>query len=187
MILYRPDLISITSVCILATALAGAAELPQALVECRALDSAAARLDCYDNVVDAHNEVAAPVPADVAAPVTATTAVAAETATTTTPPLGDISQEDLFGKNAVEVQKSVQEATGTTEMNRLEAFVSKVRSSATGKAIITLDNGQVWTQIDSSSLRLSGYDKVIIKRASLGSYMLNKVGSKTTMRVKRIS
>ena len=113
----------------------------------------------------------------------ATTTAAASTAA----PASEISPEALFGKNVEEVQKSVQDATGTMDIDRLEAFVSKVSSSANGKAIITLDNGQVWTQVDSSRLRLSGYDRVVIRKASLGSFMLTKVGSKTTMRVKRIS
>ncbi len=192
MILYRPKLILITGICVFTTMpVAGAAELPQTLIDCRAVNSAVARLDCYDQAVDAHKGLADQSSADVAAPATVTTSTAATStpATSAAPavPATEISQEALFGKNVVEVQKSVQEATGAKEIDRLEAFVSKVKFSASGKAIITLDNGQVWTQIDSSRLRLSGFDKVVIKRASLGSYMLSKVGSKITMRVKRIS
>ena len=60
-------------------------------------------------------------------------------------------------------------------------------AEATGKVVITLDNGQVWSQVDRSSLRLSTHDKVSIRRASLGSFMLYKAGRKTPMRVKRVS
>ena len=182
--------------CILALTTAQVAvgsELLQELVACRALPSAVVRVDCYDQLVDAHAASMSQSPKTATAqqvePVaTAPAATTATTATTAaTEPTGDISPEALFGKNVVEVQESVQEATGTREIDQIESRISNVRPSAAGKAIITLDNGQVWTQIDNSRLRLSDYDQVIIRRASLGSFMLKKVGSKTSMRVKRIS
>lgn len=179
--LYRPILILIAGICTITCApLAGAAELPQTITDCREINSAVARLDCYDQAVDAQQSLADEPAAEVA-PVAAAKSTAAAEAS------AEMSPEALFGKNVVEVQKTVQEATGAKEIDRLESLVSKIRISASGKAIITLDNGQVWTQVDSSRLRLSGYDRVVIRKASLGSFMLTKVGSKTTMRVKRIS
>ena len=180
--LYRPTLILIASICTITSApLAGAAELPQTITDCREINSAVVRLDCYDQAVDAQQSVADEPAAEMVAPVAAAKSTAAPEAST------QMSPEALFGKNVVEVQKTVQAATGTKDIDRLESLVSKIRISASGKAIITLDNGQVWTQVDSSRLRLSGYDRVVIRKASLGSYMLTKVGSKTSMRVKRIS
>jgi hypothetical protein len=75
----------------------------------------------------------------------------------------------------------------TEELAKIQSIVPIVRSTATRKAIITLDNGQVRMQINYAKLCLSGYDKVAIRRANLGSYLLYKSGSKTSMRVKRIS
>ena len=192
MILYRPTLILIAGTCAFTSAaLAGAAELPQTITDCREINSAVARLDCYDGAVDAQQSLADEPPAEVVAPVAAATSTAgtsaAASSTGVTEAATEMSPEALFGKNVVEVQKTVQEATGTKDIDRLESLVSKIRISASGKAIITLDNGQVWTQVDSSRLRLSGYDRVVIRKASMGSFMLTKVGSKTTMRVKRIS
>ena len=54
-----------------------------------------------------------------------------------------------------------------------------------GKLVLTLDNGQVWSQVDSSSLHLRTGDKVRIRRASLGSYLLGTSGSNKTIRVRR--
>jgi hypothetical protein len=169
---------------VLSVAQAAGAELPDELIDCRALSSAVARLDCYDQLVDAGiastNQTTGPRAAEEPAPATAiTTAPNAQTR-------ADISQEDLFGKNEAEIRKSVQQVAGT-EIEHIEARVTKVRTSGTGKAVITLDNGQVWIQIDSSRARLSGDDKVTIRRASLGSFMLYSESTKTTMRVKRIS
>jgi len=167
---------------------AGGAELADALIDCRALASAVARLDCYDQLADTQtattNQATQTGTVERAAP----TAAAIETAATATmESTADASQEAFFGKNEAEIRKSARESAGTTEIDQMDARVSEVRKSATGKAIITLDNGQVWKQIDSSRLRLSSDDQVTIRRASLGSFMLYKTGSKSLMRVKRIS
>jgi hypothetical protein len=188
MILYRSILLF--PACILAlttTQVAVGSELLQKLIDCRALPSAVVRVDCYDQLVDAHAASTSQSPKTATAQQVEPVVTAPAATTAATEPTGDISPEALFGKDSVEVRQSVQEATGTEEIDRMDARVSKVRPSATGKAIITLDNGQVWTQIDNSRLRLSSYDQVIIRRASLGSFMLNKIDSKTSMRVKRIS
>ncbi len=96
-----------------------------------------------------------------------------------------LSQEDLFGKGEAELRKSVQKATDTKEIGRIEAIVVEVHKSASGKAVITLDNGQVWKQSDSSRARLSVNDKVTIRRRSFGSYSL--YSTTTSIRVKLIS
>jgi hypothetical protein len=167
---------------------AGGAELADALIACRALASAIARVDCYDQLADEQTAVTNQAMQTGTVERAAPTAAATETAATATvEPTGDASQEALFGKNEAEVRKSARESAGTTEIDQMEAQVSEVRKSATGKAVITLDNGQVWKQIDSSRLRLSSDDQVTIRRASLGSFMLYKTGSKSLMRVKRIS
>jgi hypothetical protein len=162
--------------------------LPQELIDCRAMASTVARLGCYDQIVDAHttstNHSAETATAENALPAAAAVNTAA---TSTAEPAANFSQEALFGKNVAAIEKSVREATGTTEINQIEARVSKIKTSATGYAVITLDNGQVWKQTDSSRLRLSDNDQVTIRRAALGSFMLNKAGKKTIMRVRRIS
>jgi hypothetical protein len=197
MIHYRSRLILFAGICALPTLQAAAAELPQDLIDCRQMTSAVVRLDCYDQTIDAHkksasSQVSAAEPARHSEPAAAALATTATTTATmattaTTQASADISPEALFGKNLLEMQESVTKATNTSEIDEITSFVSEVRSSASGKAIITLDNGQVWAQTDNSRLRLSGYDKVIIRRASLGSYLLFKSGSKTSMRVQRIS
>lgn len=163
-------------------------EFPQELIDCRAIASATVRLGCYDQLADAH-AASANHPAQTGAAEKAAPAAAAVTtaATATSEPAVNFSQEALFGKTVAELEKSVQEATGAAEINQIEARVSKIKTFATGYAVITLDNGQVWKQVDSSRLRLSGNDQITIRRAAFGSFMLRKTGRKTIMRVKRIS
>jgi hypothetical protein len=176
-------LVPVAILVLFAVKIAAAADVSKELMECRALASAVARLDCYDQFVDARMASSIQTEGARAPKIPAPADAAAVTAN----PAANVSQEEIFGKNEAEIRKSVQEAAGEKEIDQIEARVSKVRESSAGKAIITLDNGQVWTQIDSSRLRLSGDDRITIRRASLGSFMLSKTGSKVLMRVKRIS
>jgi len=96
-----------------------------------------------------------------------------------------VSREELFGKDGAEIRKSIRDATGEEELDQIEATVAEVRKSASGQAVITLDNGQVWLQTESTKARISVNDKVTIRRRSFGSYSL--YNKKTAIRVKRIS
>ena len=79
----------------------------------------------------------------------------------------------------------MQQATGNERIDSLTANITRLQTYAYEKVVITLDNGQVWKQVDTSNLRLRVGDSVTIERASLGSFMLQKDGSKRTMRVTR--
>ena len=164
--------------------IAGSAELPTELIDCRPLTSAIERLDCYDRAIDAHttapSQAARPQTTGNPAPVAPAAAVAATAASV---PM--LSQEDLFGKGETEMRKSVQEATDAEEIDRIEAIIVDVYKSKSGKAVITLDNGQVWKQSDGSRSHLSVDDTVTIRRRSFGSYTL--FNKKNSIRVKRIS
>jgi hypothetical protein len=179
-------------------ATAAADTLYDELVVCRSLPDDA-RLICYDAAVDRSRQGATgrpPAPSQAAPAATATAASAAVVdspapSTTVDSPApaaadgGSISQEDLFGKNQAEVQQTVEEATGSERIESLDGTVTRLQKSGYDKVVITLDNGQVWKQVDSSSLRLRVGDTIEIERASMGSYMLQKKGSKRTMRVSR--
>ena len=154
---------------------------------CRGLTDDDARLICYDTAVDRSRQSAdggpRPAPAPPAAPAAATAATA--TAAAASAPAANVSQEDLFGKTGDEMQRTVQEATGSEPIDSLAATITKLQQYSYDRVLITLDNGQVWKQVDSSSLRLRVGDAIEIGRASLGSFMLKKQGSKRTMRVSR--
>jgi len=120
------------------------------------------RAACYDNVVDR---------------------LAEETAT---PEPDRPSQEELFGKNADDVRRAVGQASGEQRIEKLEATVSTLYDIAPGRVVMTLENGQTWQQSGASRLRLSQGDAIIIEAASMGSFMLHKVGSARSMRVRRI-
>jgi len=152
------------------------------LLACRDLRAEEARVTCYDSVVDRSRHrggqetrpaTPTPMPArtEAAAPATMGTA--------------GIMQEDLFGKSGDEVQRTVEEVTGSQRIESLSAQVTKLQPSGYDKVFITLDNGQIWQQIDSSYLRLKVGDNITVERATLGSFLLQKIGSNRTMRVTR--
>ena len=153
------------------------------LVVCRGLPSDEARVICYDAAVDrsrrgdAQHSASAGKPFPAVEPAAAAASGVAAAA---------ISQEELFGQNSHEVQRTVEEATGSERIDSISAQVTRLQQYDFEKVVISLDNGQAWKQIDSSRLRLKVGDDVTIERASFGSFMLRKKDSKRTMRVSRM-
>jgi hypothetical protein len=80
---------------------------------------------------------------------------------------------------------------GTTiaieQVEQIEATVTDVRESASNKLTVTLDNGQVWRQLDNKTLRLKNGEAVIVRKASLGSFLLEKESGSRSIRVKRVN
>jgi hypothetical protein len=157
-----------------------AADVPSEFLDCRKLASSIDRLDCYDALVDANARIVAGQAKDEARE--------SHPSVATIPPTGPsdpaLKQEDMFGQDASNIRKSVQETTGEKEFERIEATIVRVRHMASGKTVVTLDNGQVWQQIEPKRTRLSENDEVTIRRRSLGSFTL--YNKKTAIRVKRI-
>lgn len=64
--------------------------------------------------------------------------------------------------------------------------VARVRKLPTGELVVTLENGQVWTQIGADPrAKVATGDTVTIKKASLGSYLL-VTASRIATRVRRV-
>jgi hypothetical protein len=146
-------------------------------LECRSVESAEERLACYDEVVDGRNARSVPVAAATAA------TAAAATAPTDSPPAAAATAaaneaEDSFGLPPM--------ADEDGQIDRIEAIVVKVSTSASRKMTLELDNGQTWRQTTSSSLRVSEGDEVVIKRRSFGSHSLSTKGTSRSMKVKRV-
>jgi len=100
---------------------------------------------------------------------------------------GDDTPEEFGSERIPEKRKE-------RENKRLKSILSKVveiRISKFGKVTLTLENGQVWRQLNSDSkvLRINGKDKLYtakVKRSIMGNYMLTIKELKRTIRVRRI-
>ncbi len=151
-------------------ALAGAAgaapslELPLGL--CAAKSDAGARLACYDAI--------------------AAQLKAGEISTAAAPPTAakPVSPEAQFGADFIAKDDSKQ-------ADEIDAISSPLKSFAytqNGRAIVTLENGQVWRQIDgdSSKFRAKEGEVVKIARAIFSSYSMTVSSHPGIIKVRRL-
>lgn len=133
---------------------------------CAAEKDDGARLRCYDTEMR-RLSVASPAPASSSAaaiptaPVTAAAAVASP-----------LSGEDSFGFSRLEVHERREAAPKGPDS--IESPVTDIVKRPYGELVLTLANGQVWAQkAGEPATRLKLGDAVVIKRASLGSFMMS--------------
>ncbi|MBI1339230.1 hypothetical protein GC169_03315 [bacterium] len=71
-------------------------------------------------------------------------------------------------------------------LDRVTLNVAKIFTDRAGKLVITMENGQVWRQVDSERVRRLGKGPWVaqIRRAALGSYLLN-LDDRAAIRVRR--
>ncbi|WP_444917731.1 hypothetical protein [Microbulbifer sp. JMSA003] len=69
---------------------------------------------------------------------------------------------------------------------KIDAKIVDIHIGAHEKRFITLDNGQLWKQNDSSRVFWKVGDSVIIERALLGSFFMKPADGGRKLRVKRI-
>lgn len=163
-----PAAIALLAAAGLMAGLVQAAELPSAgLQSCRALTEAKARLSCYDALAD---QTAKQPQAPAAS--TAPLAVAATATTTAAAPVADTFGLTNRPKN---------------EPNVISGQIEGLFEGWGPNQIIYLSNGQAWQVIDGSrAVVYLKNPKVEIRKAAMGSFMLELEGSNETARVKRL-
>ncbi|AOW77270.1 hypothetical protein A3Q34_10635 [Colwellia sp. PAMC 20917] len=98
-------------------------------------------------------------------------------------PLTQAQKESRFGGSKIEKKKR-QESGDNLE--KVIYTVAKINKSIRKKLTIYFENGQVWKQNDTITLRLKKEDKVEISAGMLGSFFLKKINTNRAIRVKRI-
>ncbi|MEX2962387.1 hypothetical protein [Microbulbifer sp. TYP-18] len=68
----------------------------------------------------------------------------------------------------------------------INAHIATVQKVAYGKLLITLDNGQVWRQTDSTRVSWKPGDAMRVDRALFGSFLMREVDAGRSVRVKRV-
>jgi hypothetical protein len=174
---------------LLAAAVLGAAS-PAALAagdprSCVAMADDAARLACYDRAL---GRSVVPKPAPVAATAPAATAAAATTASAA--PAAPVKKDPVgeFGlsEEAKQAKDPAKAAEAAAAPESITGRVMSLRWRKYGEFVVTLDNAQVWAQIEpmpSAVVRVG--DTVTIKKAMFGSYTLVTAGRIGT-KVRRI-
>lgn len=150
----------------------------QALTECRQIEETAKRVACYDEIVDSYFPKDASEGRQTAK---SSESKLPESAETSAVP----DAQSLFGTSDAEANRIIETSLAIEQLSEIEAIVADVRESATKKLTVTLDNGQIWRQLDSQSMPLKSGETVIIRKASLGSFFMEKKSGSRSIRVKR--
>jgi hypothetical protein len=134
-----------------------------ALLRCRQLATEAARLSCYDTLADQARQRLAARPAGTTAP---------SAAAASADKVAEFGQPPKPGAGDIEVMES-------RIVGRFEGWRPGQR--------FTLANGQVWQIVDDSSGFGDSQEPVVrIRRAALGSFMMEVDGVTRSPRVKRL-
>ena len=196
---------ALMSALLAATATAHAADVTSAVADCRAEENDDARLACYDRLADelsppeaktASNPPAPPAASPdatpgrtpAAAPAPAMPPAQAQATSPATPPPDDFGYRGgaLARADAVAREEAEREQE-PGDVEEVLGRVTEVTRRGRGLLVVTLDNGQTWTQKapDSGFLVQTG-DRVRIEAATLGSYLMFREGSKRGTRVTRV-
>lgn len=167
-------------------AAAAAPDLAERVAACARERDDAARLACFDRLTPksaATTGTPAPqVPAaaksaeaPVAAPEAAATAAAAPAAQSSADDFGLTGSEAARQREA-EAQK---QPAAQEKVDRVTASVTALGKRGHGEIVVTLDNGQVWAQLQAQYIPIKVGDKVTILAAALHSYRLVSSGHVT--------
>ena len=162
--------VAVCSLSIAANAMAGS------LQQCRAITDAAARLLCYDQLVDA-----AAVPTSAAAVIPTVPVSPAVTTSEAAPVAASVSvqnrDEALFGTSGETIESAIADLT---------VQVKAVAQDSRQKLLLTMSNGQRWLQLDQAFLKVSAGDSCVISSGVFGSFTLKCQQGRKAIKVKRL-
>jgi hypothetical protein len=173
--------------CIQGHAFAGTAGDPVAdLSRCAATADRDERLACYDGLASRYAQpnrkptaaaptaaLPSPQPATPATPAVAAPAAAKVPA---------VEPKAEFGLSVAQLRK---EPDAPVKPQSIDGVVTGFGTSSLGRPVVRLDNSQSW-ELSESDLLLSVGDKVTIRRATMGSFLLT-TPTKRVHRARRIS
>jgi hypothetical protein len=159
--------------CFLCAQVCVAAEPLAGVLACRAIADSTARLACFDRETAAlaNSPPPAAAPAAAAPAVASSSAPAAPPAAPAAPPL---DAQQSFGLSGSAIA-SHEEAAGArpAKVAKIEARVVGLALTGNGRTLFTLDNSQMWRQLESDGDMLAKLgDTATISRGLLGSYWL---------------
>ena len=138
------------------------------LARCATIAAPDARLACYDQLAGR--------PADAAGTPTAGRMPEKPASANAATPTAPTAQE--FGLAQAQAHPAPRGP------DAIEAQVEGINTSANGHASVMLDNGQTWFVTDEDSLVLTTGDRIKIRRAALGSFLMT-TPSKRAYHVRR--
>lgn len=139
--------------------------VPKTLQRCMAEKDDAVRLACYDQETARLATVAAP-----------------DRTVAATPSADARTAEEKFGLRGKTARDEVDRRKAEThQLIKLESSVRKIAQRADGSLLFTLENAQVWLQLQSGlDLRINVGDKVTITPGVLGSFLLTSAAGRSS-------
>jgi hypothetical protein len=157
--------------------------LPVQIKRCAALTDAGARLNCYDALAGSsalNTSTAASSIAATSGGASVGTATVGVAASSPTPAQTDME----FGVHNGALEAKL---VNPHREKHMLAVVSGISNRPQGELVVTLDNGQVWTQIEATRYPLKAGDHVEIDVGAMGSYVLWSPSNRRATKVTRIS
>jgi len=162
---------------------AAADSIEDSLAACTAMTDEAARLSCFDGAAGALKPPVVVAEPPAAEPV-ATSEPEPEPEPEPAPPPPPEPAEApadplaLFGMNP---ELASQQETAQAELKEIKAVAVEVTKRTRGEHVVTLDNGQVWTEKEAESyFRVKVGDTVTIKRISMGGFRMVGRGNRAS-------
>lgn len=139
--------------------------LPAQVYACAGMEEASQRHACFDALVPELKRAQGATAVTGAAPKSALTA-------------------PVLSASEVQAAKAEKEASP----DRATFTVTAITRASDGKYRLTMDNGQIWRQVDTTRLRNLGEGPwtAEIRKAALGSFLLT-VGDSAAVRVERVN
>ena len=184
---FTGKLLSFAGLSSLAVSAAFAQSLPPSVAACTAEKDSLARLVCFDREVAKYTQSSARVvptpstPAKVSPP--------AATVVPTQPPVASQPADEFGVAGQLARKRKAEKEDAGEAVKELHASVSKLSNKPYGEFVVTLDNGQVWQQIDDAEMvvRPMTDPEVNIKPAMTGNSWYMAVGKyHSRAQVKRI-
>lgn len=147
---------------------------------CSEIESDAARLKCYDETNNRSNPKDSQSPPEAGPDMAGAQDQETEQAVTANP------SEDLFGKSIEDVSAALAETAGVEEIDQMHATVVRASQDALGRYVVVLDNEQRWRQIRRDRFQVEAGDAVLIRRAALGSFSMQRQSGGRKTKVRRI-
>lgn len=165
---------SLLLVCLVCAPTCLTAESLAGVLACRAITDSAARLACFDR--ETAVLASAPALSSAAAPAASAAAITPENnaAPAIAPAAPVLDAQQSFGLSGSAIAAN-EEAVGArpAKLTKIEGRIVTLALTGNGRTLFTLDNRQVWRQIESDGDMLAKLgDSATISHGLLGSYWL---------------
>jgi hypothetical protein len=184
----------------------GSGSLEAQLRQCSTVSEPGARLACYDGLTRTAPSAAATAPgaASIAGPAagsasssvnatsaTPTPSVAAAPPAAAAPSSSAVASAPAVPAGAANAEFGVRNSAleakrAPAREKHMLAVISSVSMRGHGELVLTLDNGQVWTQIEARDYPARPGDHIEIDEGALGSYVLWSPANRRATKVTRI-